>query len=167
MKRVDVKCPIHDRLSAHQAYILALYRHRPELICRMKAIIDQYAEENASDTGTIGQHVTIVDAGYIKNVRIGDYCKIEGAGRLKNGSLNSNEQAPIHIGYGVVCDGFYLYQAVSNVEDGTMLTRCFISQACHLGHNILHLISLFFSNCQEENGEACAIFCRTLYGDSS
>ena len=70
--------PIHDRLSAHQAYILALYRHRPELICRMKAIIDQYAEENASDTGTIGQHVTIVDAGYIKNVRIGDYCKIEG-----------------------------------------------------------------------------------------
>ena len=35
--------PIHDRLSAHQAYILALYRHRPELICRMKAIIDRYA----------------------------------------------------------------------------------------------------------------------------
>ena len=40
----------------HQAYILALYRHRPELICRMKAIIDRYAEENASDTGTIGHH---------------------------------------------------------------------------------------------------------------
>ena len=58
-----------------------------------ESIIDRYAEENASDTGTIGHHVTIVDAGYIKNVRIGDYCKIEGAGRLKNGSLNSNEQA--------------------------------------------------------------------------
>ena len=149
--------PIHDRLSAHQAYILALYRHRPELICRMKAIIDQYAEENASDTGTIGQHVTIVDAGYIKNVRIGDYCKIEGAGRLKNGSLNSNEQAPIHIGYGVVCDDFIISSG-SNVEDGTMLTRCFISQACHLGHNYSASDSLFFSNCQEENGEACAIF---------
>ena len=149
--------PIHDRLSAHQAYILALYRHRPELICRMKAIIDRYAEENASDTGTIGHHVTIVDAGYIKNVRIGDYCKIEGAGRLKNGSLNSNEQAPIHIGYGVVCDDFIISSG-SNVEDGTMLTRCFISQACHLGHNYSASDSLFFSNCQEENGEACAIF---------
>lgn len=123
----------------------------------MKAIIDQYAEENASDTGTIGKHVTIVDAGYIKNVRIGDYCKIEGAGRLKNGSLNSNEQAPIHIGYGVVCDDFIISSG-SNVEDGTMLTRCFISQACHLGHNYSASDSLFFSNCQEENGEACAIF---------
>ena len=33
---------INDKLSAHQAYILALYRHRPELICRMKAITDFY-----------------------------------------------------------------------------------------------------------------------------
>ena len=78
------------------------------MICRMKASSDQYAEENASDTGTIGQHGTIVDAGYIKNVRIVDYCKIEGAGRLKNGILNGNEQAPIHIGYGVVCDDFII-----------------------------------------------------------
>ena len=81
---------LHDRLSAHQAYIMALYRHRPELIERMKAIIERYAEGNASEMGYIGTHVTIVDSGYIKNVKIGDYCKIEGAGRLKNGSLNSN-----------------------------------------------------------------------------
>ena len=31
---------INDKLSAHQAYILALYRHRPELIARMKEITD-------------------------------------------------------------------------------------------------------------------------------
>lgn len=148
---------IHDRLSAHQAYIMALYRHRPVLIDRMKAIIEKYADENASDMGTIGNHVTIVDSGYIKNVKVGDYCKIEGAGRLKNGSLNSNEQAPIHIGYGVICDDFIISSG-SHVEDGTMLTRCFIGQACHLGHNYSASDSLFFSNCQEENGEACAIF---------
>ncbi|EJX03029.1 hypothetical protein EVA_08858 [gut metagenome] len=148
---------IHDRLSAHQAYILALYRHRPQLVNRLKAIIDRYADEQASERGTIGHHVTIVDAGYIKNVRIGDYCKIEGAGRLKNGSLNSNEAAPIHIGYGVVCDDF-IVSSGSDVEDGTTLSRCFIGQACHLGHNYSASDSLFFSNCQEENGEACAIF---------
>lgn len=148
---------IHDRLSAHQAYIMALYRHRPILIERMKAIIENYAEENASEIGTIGSHVTIVDSGYIKNVKIGDYCKIEGSGRLKNGSLNSNEQAPIHIGYGVICDDFIISSG-SDVEDGSMLTRCFIGQACHLGHNYSASDSLFFSNCQEENGEACAIF---------
>ena len=148
---------IHDRLSAHQAYIMALYRHRPVLIERMKDIIEKYAEENASEMGTIGNHVTIVDSGYIKNVKIGEYCKIEGAGRLKNGSLNSNEHAPIHMGYGVVCDDFIISSG-SHVEDGTMLTRCFIGQACHLGHNYSASDSLFFSNCQEENGEACAIF---------
>lgn len=148
---------IYDRLSAHQAYIMALYRHRPILIEKMKGIIEKYAENNASEMGTIGSHVMIVDSGYIKNVKVGDYCKIEGAGRLKNGSLNSNQEAPIHIGYGVVCDDFIISSG-SDVEDGTMLTRCFIGQACHLGHNYSASDSLFFSNCQEENGEACAIF---------
>ena len=148
---------IHDRLSAHQAYIMALYRHRPVLIERMRTIIEKYADENASEMGTIGDYVTIVDSGYIKNVKIGDYCKIEGAGRLKNGSLNSNEEAPVHVGYGVICDDFIISSG-SHVEDGTMLTRCFIGQACHLGHNYSASDSLFFSNCQEENGEACAIF---------
>ncbi len=148
---------IHDRLSAHQAYIMALYRHRPKLIERMKRIVEDYAESRASETGTIGSHVTIVNSGYIKNVRIGDYCQIEGAGRLKNGSVNSNRYAPVHIGYGVICDDFIISSG-SHVEDGTMLTRCFVGQACHLGHTYSASDSLFFSNCQEENGEACAIF---------
>ena len=81
----------------------------------------------------------IVNAGYIKNVRIGDYCQIEGAGRLKNGSINSNEHAPVHIGYGVICDDFIISSG-SHVEDGTMLTRCFVGQACHLGHTYRLLI---------------------------
>lgn len=148
---------IHDRLSAHQAYIMALYRHRPQLIERMKALIEAYADEHASDVGTIGSHVTIVNSGYIKNVRIGDYCEIEGAGRLKNGSINSNVDDPVHIGYGVVCDDFIISSG-SHIEDGTMITRCFVGQACHMGHNYSASDSLFFSNCQEENGEACAIF---------
>lgn len=148
---------IHDRLSAHQAYIMALYRHRPQLIERMKTLIEAYADEHASDIGTIGSHVTIVNSGYIKNVRIGDYCEIEGAGRLKNGSINSNVADPVHIGYGIVCDDFIISSG-SHIEDGTMITRCFVGQACHMGHNYSASDSLFFSNCQEENGEACAIF---------
>ena len=148
---------LHDRLSAHEAYIMALYRHRPALIEKMKAIVEKHADDCASSRGRIGHHVTIVDSGYIKNVKIGDCCEIEGAGRLKNGSLNSNEEAPIHIGYGVVCDDF-IVSSGSSIEDGTTLTRCFIGQACHFGHNYSASDSLFFSNCQEENGEACAIF---------
>ena len=147
----------HDRLSAHQAYIMALYRHRPVLIDKMRKIIESYADAHASDTGTIGSHVMIVNAGYIKNIRIGDFCQNEGTGRLKNGSINSNEEAPVHLGHGVICDDFIISSG-SHIDDGAMLSRCFIGQACRLGHNYSASESLFFSNCQGENGEACAIF---------
>lgn len=148
---------INDKLSAHQAYIMALYRHRPRLTNRMREITEFYANKHASDTGTIGSHVMIINTGSIRNVRIGDYCHIEGTCRLVNGSINSNEKAPVHIGYGVMCDDFIISSG-SHVDDGTILSRCFVGQACQLGHNYSASDSLFFSNCQGENGEACAIF---------
>ena len=90
-------------------------------------------------------------------MRIGDYCYISGVSRLTNGSINSNQSAPVHIGNGVICDDFIISSG-SHVDEGTMITRCFVGQACHLGHNYSASDSLFFSNCQGENGEACAIF---------
>ncbi len=148
---------IYDRLSSQQAYVMALYRHRPELIAAFRALIDRYCDGIRTATGVIGSHVTIADAGYIKNVRIGDYCKIEGCSRLKNGSINSNQAAPVHIGVGVIGDDF-IVSSGSSVEDGVTFSRCFIGQACKLGHNYSASDSLFFANCQGENGEACAIF---------
>lgn len=148
---------IHDKLSAQQAYIMALYRHRPKLVERMRGMAEFYARKHASTVGTIGNNVTIANTGYIRNVRIGDNCEIRGASRLSNGSINSNAAAPVHVGHGVICDDFIISSG-SSVDDGTMLTRCFIGQACHLGHNYSASDSLFFSNCHGENGEACAIF---------
>ena len=148
---------IFDRLTAQTAYIMALYRHRPELIEELKKLINKYVEDVSSSIGHIGSNVTIVDAGYLKNVKVGDFCKIEGAARLKNGSLNANKVAPIHIGVGVIGDDFIVCSG-SSIEDGVTFSRCFVGQACHLGHNYSASDSLFFSNCQGENGEACAIF---------
>ena len=149
--------PISDKLSAHQAYIMALYRHRPKLIARMKEITDRYADKHASTTGSIGSYVTILNTGSIRNVRIGDHCFICGTNRLYNGSINSNADAPVHIGHGVICDDFIISSG-SHIDDGAMLSRCFVGQSCKLGHNYSASDSLFFSNCQGENGEACAIF---------
>ncbi len=148
---------IYDRLSAHTAYMMALYRHRSELIAALREKILDYADSVKSTVGKIGNHVVIADAGYIKNVRIGDYCKIEGASRLKNGSINSNIDAPVHIGVGGIGDDFII-NIGSSVEDGVNLSKCFIGQACYLGHNYSASDSLFFSNCMGENGEACSIF---------
>ena len=148
---------IYDRLSAQLAYLMAFYRHRPSLLSRLYGMIGRYVRSVESTFGTIGRDVVIADAGYIKNVRVGDFCKIEGASRLKNGSINSNEEAPVHVGVGVIGDDFIISSG-SNVEDGVTFSRCFIGQACRLGHNYSASDSLFFSNCHGENGEACAIF---------
>lgn len=148
---------IYDRLTAQIAYIMALYRHRPEMVSRLRDMILDYVKSVSSSTGVIGSNVIIADAGYIKNLRIGDYCKIEGASKLKNGTINSNEHAPVHIGVGVIGDDFIISSG-SSIEDAVTFSRCFIGQACHLGHNYSASDSLFFSNCQGENGEACAIF---------
>ena len=147
----------YDHLSAQQAYVMALYRHRADAIGKLRAMILDYTDSVRSDTGVIGDDVTIVDAGYIKNVKIGSCAKIEGCSRLKNGSINSNRHAPVHIGVGVIGDDFVICSG-SSIEDGVTFSRCFIGQCVKLGHSYSATDSLFFSNCQGENGEACAIF---------
>ena len=149
--------PVFDRLSAQTAYVMALYRYRPEMVSKLRESISRYVESVSSSVGTIGSDVIIADTGYIKNVKIGDHCKIEGASRLKNGSINSTASAPVHVGVNVIGDDFIISSGAS-VEDGVTFSRCFIGQSCRLGHNYSATDSLFFGNCQGENGEACAIF---------
>ena len=148
---------IYDRLSAQVAYILAMYRHQPEVTSALNRMIDAYGKSVESERGTIGNHVTIRNAKYISGVKIGDCTRISGTSRLSDGSINSNADAPVEIGHGVIADHFIISSG-SKVEDNTTLTRCFVGQSCTLGHGYSASDSLFFSNCQGENGEACAIF---------
>ena len=148
---------IYDRLSAQTAYILAMYRHQPEVVAAIDRMIDDYAASIENERGTIGDNVKIRNTKVIHGVRIGDCANISGTSRLRNGSINSNAQAPVRIGHGVIADDFIICSG-SKVEDNTTLTRCFVGQCCILGHGYSASDSLFFSNCQGENGEACAIF---------
>ena len=148
---------IYDRLSAQIAYVLAMYRHRPTLIERLNALIEEYAAGKDSCEGRIGDHVSIRNTRHINGVNIGDYAVISGASRLRNGSVISNQAAPVIIAHGVIADDFIICSG-SHVADNTSLERCFVGQCCQLGHGYSASDSLFFSNCQEENGEACAIF---------
>jgi len=148
---------IFDKLTSHQAYMMALYRHRPEFIAGIEALVDKYVESVKSTVGTIGNDVRIINTQSITNVNIGDNAEIEGASRLYNGSIMSNATSPVEIGHGVVCSDFIVCSD-SKIEDGAMMTRCFVGQACCFGHGYSASDSLFFCNCQGENGEACAIF---------
>ena len=148
---------IYDRLSAQTAYVLAMYRHRPALVKALDAMVEDYAKGQESTMGAIGNHVFIRNTRYLNGVRIGDGAVLSGVNRLRNGSVNSNLDAPVGIGHGVIADDFILCSGC-RVEDNTTLTRCFIGQACRFGHAYSASDSLFFANCQGENGEACAVF---------
>jgi hypothetical protein len=148
---------IYDRLSAQVAYVMAMYRHRPALVKALDDLVLAYAKSQESTVGRIGNHVVIRNTRYLNGVRIGDHAVISGVNRLRNGSVNSNEAAPVRISHGVIADDFIICGG-THITDNTTFTRCFIGQACHFGHGYSASDSLFFSNCQGENGEACAIF---------
>ncbi len=148
---------IYDQLSSHLAYMLAMYRHRPQFVGSICQIIDRYVESVRSDVGTIGAGVTITGVAEIRNVKIGDACTVSGASLLSNGTIQSKKEAPVVIGQDVICEDFIICSN-SSVTDGAMLSRCFVGQACRFGHAYSASDSLFFCNCQGENGEACAIF---------
>ena len=149
--------PIFNELSASLAYILTLYRHRPTMIHEVERLIDAYAEAQASEVGYIGDHVRILNCGSIKNVKIGDYAELTGVSRLKNGTVNSNEHAPIRLGSGVKCADFIIASGVE-IGDSTLVDKCFVGQGCIFDKHYSAGESLFFSNCQGMHGEACAIF---------
>lgn len=149
--------PIYNGLSASLAYLIALYRHRPLLIERLQALITDYTEQHSSEYGVVGDHVKIVNAGTIRNVRVGEYAVIENTTRLANGTINSNSKAPVFVGDSVIAEDFILSSGAV-VSDAAKIIRCFIGQSCHVTHNFSAHDSLLFSNCTFENGEACAIF---------
>ena len=151
------KVPIYDKLSAHTAYILAIYRHRPKLIHAIEQMIENYSNSVKSNMGRIGKSARLINCRTIKNVKIGEFAVIDGIYRLSNGSINSSEADPNYFGPGVIAENFIVASG-ADITDGTLISNCFIGQACELGKNYSVEESLFFANCAGFHGEACSIF---------
>ncbi|NQU80283.1 MAG: DUF4954 family protein [Bacteroidetes bacterium] len=149
--------PIFNELSAHLAYILVLYRHRPDVIEKLFQMIGDYTQKVTSDRGKIGNNVKITNSRIIKNVSVGDNTFIEGVEMLSNGSINSNSFDPVYIGPGVIMEDF-IVSSGATVSDSTVIEKCFIGQACVLKKQYSAENSLFFANCAGYHGEACSLF---------
>ena len=149
--------PMYDYLSAHVAYMIALYRHRPKLISSLIKMVDKYSEYVKSDMGTIGAYSKVINCNTVLNVKMGPGTIIDGAKKLKNGSINSNFEAPVEIGEGVIMEDFIVCSG-SKITDATLISKCFIGQGCILDKHYSAVNSLFFANCQGFHGEACSIF---------
>jgi NDP-sugar pyrophosphorylase family protein len=148
---------IYDYLSAHIAYILALYRHRTVAIDKITAMINEYAKSISSDTGHIGEHARLINCLTLRNIRVGAYARLDGVYRLSNGTINSNKNAPAYFGTGVIAENF-IASTGSEISQGVEVFHSFIGQGCILGKQYSAENSLFFANCQGLHGEACAIF---------
>lgn len=148
---------ICDNLSAHIGYMMTLYRHRPNLIKRLEALIDEYSESVSSDMGEIGNDVRIRNCKTIKNVKIGSFATLDGCAELCNGSINSNELAPVHFGISVIAHDF-IASSGTDVTEGALIDKCFIGQACQIGKQYSATDTLFFCNCQGFHGEAASVF---------
>jgi hypothetical protein len=107
--------------------------------------------------GQIGENVRIVNCESIKNVCIGDSAQLEGVTLLQNGTIVSNSQAPVIIGFGVQCNDFIINSGTS-VTDSALISRSFIGQSCIIAKQFSAIDSLFFANSQGLHGEAVSIF---------
>ena len=148
---------IWDQLSAHQAYIMALYRHRDKAIKIIERMVEDYSASLNSPTGTIGKGSSICNCRNIRNVRFGPHSQVEGAISLNEGSVNSCKEDPVFIGPGVIMEHFIVCSG-SIVTDSTLIDKCFVGQGCVLGKHYSAENSLFFANCGGYHGEACSIF---------
>ena len=149
--------PIYDNLSAHTAYIIAFYRHRPKVIENLRKMIADYTTSVTSSMGLVARGAQLINCRIIKNVKVGPLSIIEGVNRLENGSINSCPADPVYIGPGVYAEDFICCSG-SKITDGTIIIKCFVGQGTELAKQYSAENSVFFANCGGFHGEACAIF---------
>ncbi|MGM0464256.1 MAG: DUF4954 family protein [Bacteroidota bacterium] len=148
---------MYDHLTTHLAYILSMYRHRKKLVELIENLVNDYVEYISASSGVVQRGARIINCGNIKNVKVGDAARLEGVHKLSNGSINSSDEDPVHIGEGVIMEDFIVCSG-SDISGGTLISRCFIGQGCILDKHYSAVDSLFFANCQGFHGEACSIF---------
>jgi len=149
--------PIYDRLSAHTAYIIAFYRHRPKMIEKLQKMIADYSASVTSSMGLVAKGARVVNCRIIKDVKIGPSSVIEGVNKLENGSINSCAEDPVYMGPGVFAEDF-IVSSGAKISDGTIISKCFVGQGTELSKQYSAENSVFFANCGGFHGEACAIF---------
>jgi hypothetical protein len=149
--------PIFDRLSSQIAYLTVLYRHDKGFTYNILRLIRDYCESKRSNRGMIQTGARILNSLIIRNVSVGSYATISGAGLLEEGTIGSCKEAPAFIGVGVVAKNFIVLSG-STVDDGTILAKSFAGQGVKMGKQFSAENSVFFANSEAFHGEACSLF---------
>lgn len=141
------------------AQIAAICARMPEYAREtLLPLIDAHIASMDRDVPDIGDNVTVRDCGVITDVRIGSGVRVEGAVRLRNGSVVGNARSgkqAAYVGHGVDAENFIIEDA--EVKGGCLLRNTYAGQGVILDKGFTSHDSLFFANCNMENGEACAV----------
>lgn len=145
--------PLFAGLTAQSAYIIAMYRHRPETIEKIVRLAqDEYPVAAACK---IGRGSRIRSCGILRNVTVGEDALIEGASRLENGTIASHKGQHTYIGTDVKLRDFIVC-GNSTVDNGTVADRCFFGNGTHVSA-LTATDSLFFAGSNCENGEVSSV----------
>lgn len=147
---------IYPGLSAQTALLMA--REPKWMQQHLKPMLEEWLFTYVAPA-RIGEGAEIENCGHLINVSVDREIRIKGARSLNNGMLINNA-APgrclTYVGSGVDAENFIIEDGVA--DSGAIIRNCFIGQGATLEKGFSAHDSLFFANCQLENGEACALF---------
>ncbi|OGG43227.1 MAG: hypothetical protein A3F84_21575 [Candidatus Handelsmanbacteria bacterium RIFCSPLOWO2_12_FULL_64_10] len=148
--------PIFNEMSSQFAYLFSMHRYRPEMIERLRAMVDADVAGVVSDRGRIGQGAVVAHVGEVEDVNVGAFATVSGASMLRNGTILSERDAPTRVGAGVIAEDFIIGEG-SSVDGGALLSRVFVGQGVQIGKQFSAENALFFANSECFHGEACSI----------
>jgi hypothetical protein len=107
-----------DGMISADAYLWAKYIDDIPLQKNLKNITQNSMDQQRGYYGTTGNNCVIKNCSTIKDVKIGPYCYIKGANKLKNITINSSEEETTQIGEGV------------ELVNGIIGYGCYVSYGC-------------------------------------
>lgn len=91
-----------DGMITADAYLWAKYRDDALLQEKLRDMTQHVIDSHRGYYGTVGESCVIKTSEIIKDAKIGPYCYIKGASKLKNITINSSEKEPVQIGENVI-----------------------------------------------------------------
>lgn len=144
---------IYPGLTAQTAYLATFYRHDPKLTTALTSMMEARAAQHRATRVTIADGVRISNLGSAVNVSFMEGAKVEGAGRLREGTVGPAAK----IGPGAVLEEFIL-EAEAEAGAGVNACRVFLGQAASLDCGYVAHDSLIFANSRLACGECASIF---------
>ena len=130
-----------DGMTTADAYLWAKYIDDTKLQERLAEITQASVDFHRGYYGTIGESCVIKNCWILKDAKVGPYCYIKGASKLKNVTINSSEEEPSQIGEGVILvNGVTGYGC--RIFYSVVATRFVLGDNCNLkyGARLIHSV---------------------------